>query len=635
MKTKIPLDISSGYAVNLKGEVVNVHAAVSEGASHEPSYLVNRIVVMPLEYTVDKYGQRISEPERSLLQYNPAVFGDPVIYNTKTKETLGLDRIIPSVTLASLSGGEETCPALAVYRHDNGQTWTWVDGRDEYHIIKPLGFKLIKATLKLFRADRFELAPNSIDEDLINRITEKKRLYLFKQSNGRIHVFKDLGAFVRKRTAMRISYGQYKAVPETFKTIAEHGVHVSTNDDSKIAFYPDERSARRDVPLAIRPGKYLRKYFPDMTDDEIRVMAGKLGGGLTLKELNSSIDMVKVYRDLADRGIVSSCMSHSRGSWSSIPEHHPLDAYDYSDVILLVVYNAEGDPIARTLANKVTKEYPIIYGQWEKAEPVIQKAGYKHGSLDGARINRINDGYRIIMPYIDGHRDHSRNSVNSTCITIHDDHCIIDCDGNIEANKYSEGYVTVDDDDDDEDTLYCDCCGEDHNEDYMIRTLHDGLICESCADAYYIYADDGRGHGGYVHQDDSDLVEINCTWYIDEDAANRAGYVYGTYSKKWIRYEDAIEAEGETLSSDDLDYAVFEIDDEYFLRDTVISTMYYDREAKELTSDENEYTTPVRELKKYFETKPDGVHDAIWRNLPIRRFIGFVEDHPVIGEVPA
>lgn len=349
------------------------------------------------------------------------------------------------------------------------------------------------------------------------------------------------------RTQFRIYMGEYEAVPDEFPKVPGTGLHVSTQDKHYVAFYPDHRHILRDVPLKIKPGRYLKRYFPHMSDDEIRVAAAMIGGDNYLTYHSDFHDMLAAYRELHEAGIVASCMSSDEWSESD----HPLMVYHNSDVELAVLRNPAGKALSRALYNKVTREFPMVYGNWEKMQVAMGAAGFKHGSLDGARINYIEHPYYrgcLVMPYIDGHRSLDRSVNLSTNIDVdyHNQLVTINHNGAINCSETS-GRVEL------TERATCDCCGGRFDEDDLIPVddYGDERVCDSCLGNHYYRVNSRRGDF-YVHEGNVGnyiYIEYEGEYYADELDAQRAGYIWADYDGEWVSEDDAITLEDGRIAS--------------------------------------------------------------------------------------
>ena len=388
-------------------------------------------------------------------------------------------------------------------------------------------------------------------------------------------------------TGQRIASGEFQPTPIGFPIKRGTGVHLSTNDPHLLAYYPTQRHWERRVPQQIKAGRYLKQYLPHLSDDEIRTYAG-LVAPTTLRVYTRWQDMLHIYIDLDESGIVSSCMS--KDCWQPM---HPLMVYDQSDVILLAIYQGE-TPIARALCNKNTNEYPMIYGQWEKALPCLTQHGYKHGSLNGAIIRSIpryighrqlaatvypnpeDDHKRIavvnnptdyirtlngqaltdlwdyatdpylLMPYIDGHRELDRSQQNSTYIditgvsgkgyTIRIDH-----DASIPAKDYDNARAHPEEED--EDLRSCENCDDTYSEgDGYWLEIEQIEVCPHCYHHRTLSLRTRRRRYETVTEDFAynNAEYVDGEYYEDTEALNDWGYCYSDYHEEWLYEDDCV-----------------------------------------------------------------------------------------------
>jgi hypothetical protein len=383
----------------------------------------------------------------------------------------------------------------------------------------------------------------------------------------------------------KVGADEYALVHDKFPIAWNTGAHISTTDPDLLAYFPTQKHWDSKVPQKIKAGRYLKKYFPDMPDDEVREKANLLSGGKrTLKVLTHWYDMFVAYRALDEDGVVSSCMT--KDCWRPV---HPLMVYHESDVVLAVMY--EGDaPKARALINKNTKEFNIIYGQWERMLPMLEAAGYTHGSLNGARINKLErhprvthyvswdelkesiesirttDNKPLLMPYIDGHRDHSRGCNNATSVNVHYDYVEIDEDGQFTANDYENAMLGEDN------SCECELCGSDYDSDDGYFLEWEGLsICAHCYDhnteVVIVRHHATRGNTTervsteYAHSECVWVEEAN-EWFTNSQVARDAGWVYSDYHGEWVDIDDCVEIENGDFILADREGIVFEYDEE-------------------------------------------------------------------------
>ena len=336
----------------------------------------------------------------------------------------------------------------------------------------------------------------------------------------------------------RVEDSDYELVPTGFPVKEGTGVHISTEDKNLLAYYPDFRHIKEQRAVKIRPGRYLKKYFPSMSDDEIRMHSALIFGDCKLVFYSTFEAMYNTYMSLKKDGIVTSCMAHEPKEYDLCDgdfDRHPLQVYHNSDVQLAALLNAYGKPIARALVDTKTKEYPIIYGQWEKMEPILEQAGYTHGDLSGAKINKIlraDEGdHAYVMPYIDACRNHSRE--------VYRHAYVIDCGDYFEITEDDAGipcsdtcgYIKS------VNLATCSYCGGEELEEGMhtIGANDDILVCEHCY-MHRTYEVTTR-HGSFIDIDylADDYIGSEDRNYIfyNEDAARYHGYEQCCESGEW------------------------------------------------------------------------------------------------------
>lgn len=451
--------------------------------------------------------------------------------------------------------------------------------------------------------------------------------------------------WIDKFVDKQISYGEFKEVPIRIPVKRGLGVHVSTLDPELIAYYPTMRHVKTLKAQQIKPGRYMKRYFPELGDDEIRKRSASMSGG-ELRFFKDWRDMYEVYRELDQADIVSSCMSKDRYRWG---DAHPLMVYDNSDVELTALY-IEGKLVARALYNKHNKQFPMIYGQWEKMKVALEKNGFQHGSLCGAKINRLardpdsedkaletylGDG-DLLCPYIDHKRDLDRSSNCSTRVNVMPDHLVIDYYGDYAANDYDNVRIRLDDRDD-EDTFVCECCGDRYSTNEEIYIEYDEVsVCEGCWDSDVTTFIRANSRGGVYESRclertaDNNFVYINDRYYEDSDALRNSGYVYSDFHGEWIHSDEAVwsETEDDWFRDDDIDFHIVAVDDgeDYHrIKDVLLSLedyWFYDGQIH--TDDVEGEGVRLDTLKQaknedgsyMYEDGPRGLPSKIWNAIP-------------------
>jgi hypothetical protein len=217
------------------------------------------------------------------------------------------------------------------------------------------------------------------------------------------------------REAKRFTSKEYQELPwsthrwwrEHQKIHGLHFPHVSTkNSVGLMAFTETEEKGSADIQTAIKPGKYLERYFGSILDLHI------------IRDLctifsNKFEDNVLIYAEDEDEfeqiytSGPSSCMSHELSKYTS--HIHPVRVYAAGD-LKLVYMKRDGRIVARTLVWPEKKMYTRIYGDSGRIEPLLRKEGFHKGTPFGAKLQRVicfenkarKSGQRaFVLPHID------------------------------------------------------------------------------------------------------------------------------------------------------------------------------------------------------------------------------------------
>lgn len=216
------------------------------------------------------------------------------------------------------------------------------------------------------------------------------------------HVWKD--ANWRFREKCRFSTGEYTPLPWTdLEPIVDHFAHVSTEDGTKIAFTEDDTKGQVDRQTRMKPGRYLAKFYPHLSQPDIQAMAVALDKAIGVRFVETADDMERVYTNGPN-----SCMAHSASDYSS--HMHPVRVYAAGDLQVaylsaLDITDANFRASARCLVWPARKRYGRIYGDEARLAAALRDLGYEAGQLTGARLLKVEDENecdRYVMPYIDG-----------------------------------------------------------------------------------------------------------------------------------------------------------------------------------------------------------------------------------------
>lgn len=291
----------------------------------------------------------------------------------------------------------------------------------------------------------------------------------------------------KARELGRFADGTYRALPwadlPALTLTAEHFAHVSTEDGAKIAYTQDAAKGAGDIQTRVKPGRYLTQFYGDVFDaPTIARMAAEFdnqfGENLTLSFAVTADEIEDVYTSGP-----SSCMSHSACRYSS--DVHPVRVYAAGD-LQLAYLEREGKITARALVWPANKVYSRVYGDEVRLCDLLETAGYERGSIEGARLERIEESGGFVMPYIDeadgcqdcgGHLKIGGGRINC---------------GN--TNGLS-GSGTV-----------CEACGDEVDEDDCRRNDGGEVFCDCCYLDRYSYCE--RGDEECLSED---MREVICT----------------------------------------------------------------------------------------------------------------------------
>jgi len=282
-----------------------------------------------------------------------------------------------------------------------------------------------------------------------------------------------------------------------------HFPYVAVSDPTKLAYTPTEEHGMQDRQVMVRPGKYLAQFYGDvLTPAEIEAYAVQWDSEYAPRELQVTtvpdrIEWIFVHG-------TNSCMGGKETSYFSSAVH-PCRVYAGPDLAVAYILNGSGEPSARAVVWPAQKLHSTIYGDVPRMRDALARAGYTSGSMDGARIRRIEDrSGGFVMPYVDGIAGASDNGryivldggdieTQNTCGLSEERNYCYDCD-----ESYSDDYLHNGPDGNarceschNEATFSCSGCWET----YMDQTscyseITDNTYCESCYRDTFTTCDD-------------------------------------------------------------------------------------------------------------------------------------------------
>lgn len=228
----------------------------------------------------------------------------------------------------------------------------------------------------------------------------------------------------RQREKARLSMSVYRAAPGWFPSKPEHFVHVSQNNPLLLAYTQNETKGEADIQTPIKPGKYLKKYYPDFTPERIADLAARWATEFTPPTLllaTTADEIERVYTNSPH-----SCMAYGAEHFAEFgTPFHPARIYAAGDLACAYV-ERDGAITARALVWPERKLAGRIYGDKVRMENALAAQGYtlSDGSLnvfDGARLlaERVHTGF--VMPYVDHHHK----------ATVSGDFLVLDAEGEV------------------------------------------------------------------------------------------------------------------------------------------------------------------------------------------------------------
>jgi hypothetical protein len=286
----------------------------------------------------------------------------------------------------------------------------------------------------------------------------------------------------------------------------DHYLHVSKTDTSKIAFTKDEESGSADKQTLTTVGRYLTAYHPELGNELIKYI-----NSLHQQEYQpinvqfaTGEKITEIYKACHDTG-VASCMTKPDHYYES--SVHPTLVYSAGDLSLAYIRDADNSIKARALVWQEKKIYARLYGDYEALRSGLVTLGYSsEGNFHGAKIKRIDDDNRLVLPYLDGLQ------YVSVCDA---DWLMIDRSGDIEAST-TDGLQRQ------PQWATCDRCesdieSEDDSVSVYLRRYSVETWCEHCANQESFYC---HGTNEHVHNDRHVVIdgESYASWYALDEA---------------------------------------------------------------------------------------------------------------------
>ena len=235
----------------------------------------------------------------------------------------------------------------------------------------------------------------------------------------------------REQRRYTMHHSVFKAVelakPDMWHQLVLEWPHVSESDPNRIAYTRDDRAGTDDRQTVTTIGKYLRRHFSALRDDQIRdIVALYASDGC---EIVKTMDGILTALQKGPK----SCMQ-----WHNcLDERHPYRVYDPANGWGMAQRVAVGDVVGRALvyedADEGIKCYVRSYKKVDSYSPAdeileawLKSQGYHHhrGWPQGARLAYVEGRHSsFTAPYIDGECQNvslSRNG-GKQCLVIDED----------------------------------------------------------------------------------------------------------------------------------------------------------------------------------------------------------------------
>lgn len=341
-------------------------------------------------------------------------------------------------------------------------------------------------------------------------------------STNEMHLVHHMSWTQRERERLRV--GEYRKVAWDkhefwrFRSdeLCRHFTHVSQKNPELIAYTVDETKGKLDIQTPMKPGAYLQRFFPELSQQEIKnlcelhrtYISETDASNYELKLATTPEEIVEVYNNGPE-----SCMHGDRS----------VRVYGAGD-LAIAHYESNDSVRARALCWPSKKVYGRVYpGECDGGREhhilvkLLDAAGYRKGdgrSFNGAKLKKIDSIHGgWVMPYLDwsyGVDDHGDHFVMSN----NPDH---DCQ---ETSGYIQG----------RERYYCDRCEDNCDEINEVRISRYNIRswCGHCANEYAFYCnhtnnlvclDSGQEVDGETV---ADWVEVN---FCEHDDCATTNYV--------------------------------------------------------------------------------------------------------------
>lgn len=363
----------------------------------------------------------------------------------------------------------------------------------------------------------------------------------------------------RMREQARLRSGVYHKLPEAIRAKLPNEAfleypHLATKDSNAglLAYTQSSVAGQLDRQQVIKPGRWLRRWLPGASDEDIKQMAALCAGEckVEFKMSNKLEDFVRVYSEGPD-----SCMGYKLNedfipkSWQHTRVDgeltHPVSVYAHPENDIAIAWLETGTGVigARTLVNTESKHWVRLYksdrvsGALGKLRQWLSSQGYREDgdALRGQKLLKLEtDGGNYVCPYIDA---------GGYPVTVYDDYLRVGyypSQGQVLRTDHSTGCTEEPVESYD---WHCgNCSAGMHDDDDCYTTVGGDCYCESCAagmDTVYDYA---SGDTLFANDASCENRVYSTEYYTDPHSGH-----------DWIRFRNGLPAGVVLLDSDHYD----------------------------------------------------------------------------------
>ena len=248
-------------------------------------------------------------------------------------------------------------------------------------------------------------------------------------------------AFLDTHSCLRLPVGWH------LDPIPDHFAHVVTKSPSLLGFFESEAHGILGRVTALKPGRYLERFYPGLSMDERKTLAA-LFSSTDVLFATTPDEIEWVYENGPE-----SCMTnayHAADDEEFNSSIHPVRVYGAGDLAVAYTKNKDSDFVSeRALCWPEKKIFGRIYGDGScRLYNALIEEGYRRADYDdwnGARLLRVVEedcegDYHFVCPYIDaGHNSGS----GSQHVVDEGDYLVISDHGFAMNACSTKGWVTA------------------------------------------------------------------------------------------------------------------------------------------------------------------------------------------------